>query len=97
VLARRREQWHPSVSDLAGIDPEFHGDNPREAMGAVRAFLARTPANGLLPGLSHLWQTYLDFQLDLPALAKAANHTLNEAYEYDSYVEFVTSFLKIAR
>jgi hypothetical protein len=97
VLARRREEWHPSVSDLAGIDPVFHGDKPRVAMEAVRDFLERTPDGKLLPGVGHLWSTYEDFQRDLPALAKEARHTLDEAYKYPSYVEFVTSFLKIAR
>lgn len=38
VLARKREQWGPSVSDLAGLDPTFHTDEPRTAMEAVRDF-----------------------------------------------------------
>jgi hypothetical protein len=97
VLARKREEWHPAVSDLAGLDPVFHHDKPRQAVEAVRDFLARTPEGVLLPGAVHLWSTYQDFEKDLPALAKAAHHTLEEAYRYPSFVEFVTNFLKIAR
>lgn len=97
ILARRREQWHPAVSDLAGIDPVFHGDDERKVVGAIRAFLGRTPDDVLLPGLEHIWRTYQDFQRDLPALARAAKHSMQEAYEYPSYVEFVTAFLKLAR
>lgn len=97
VLARKREEWHPAVSDLAGLDPVFHDDKPKLAMAAVRDFLERTPDGVLLPGAAHLWKTYEQFERDLPELAKSAQHSLEEAYKYPSYVEFVTSFLKIAR
>lgn len=80
-----------------GIDPVFHGDDERKVVGAIRAFLGRTPDDVLLPGLEHIWRTYQDFQRDLPALARAAKHSMPEAYEYPSYVEFVTAFLKLAR
>jgi hypothetical protein len=94
VLARKREHWHPTVSDLAGIEPQFHGDEAQKAVAAVRRFLRRTPGGvRLLPGASDLWATYQRFVRDLPRLARKARHSLNEAYEYDSYLEFIGQFL----
>jgi hypothetical protein len=93
VLARKREHWHPTVSDLAGIDPEFQHDDPRQVVAAVRRFLKRTPDGQILPGADALWATYEDFAEDLPRLARNAKHTLKEAYEYDSFTAFVRQYL----
>jgi hypothetical protein len=93
VLARKREHWHPTVSDLAGIDPEFHHDEPRQLVAAVRRFLKRTPEGRILPGADALCATYEDFTRDLPRLARNAKHTLREAYEYDSFTVFIRQYL----
>lgn len=97
VLVRRRNEWLPSISDLAGIDPVFHDDSPRKALTAVRNFLAQTPDGGRLPGAASLWATYQRFAADLPTLAQLADHTLDEAKSYVAYVEFVTEFLQSTR
>ena len=96
VLTRRREEWHPTVSDLSGIDPAYHEGQPRKAMKAVRDFLVTKPDGARLFGAEALWETYAAFEKDLPALAKAARHTLEEAREYANYVAFVTDYLEAA-
>ncbi|MDX2233347.1 MAG: hypothetical protein NW200_02500 [Hyphomonadaceae bacterium] len=97
VLAGTREEWHPTVSDLSGIDPRYHENNPRLVIKAVRDFLGKTPDGRMLPGVTALWNAFQEFQKDLPRLAKEADHTLDEAHEYASYVTFVAAFLTARR
>jgi hypothetical protein len=93
ILARNRQQWSPSISDLAGIDPEFHGDAPKEAVKHVRNFLHVTPSGDLLPGEGDLWRRYQAFQSRLAEAAKQARQTPEEALRYRNYTHFLYEFL----
>src|SRR5262249_18995645 len=94
ILARNPQQWSPSLSDLAGADPEFHRDAPREAMKHVRDFLHASPDGELLPGERDLWRSYQEFQSALAEAARAARQTLEEAQRYRNYTYFVYEFLR---
>jgi hypothetical protein len=94
ILARNRRQWSPAISDLAGVDPEFHGDSPQEAMKHARDFLHTTPDGGILPGERDLWRAYQEFQSALAEAAKRARQTLQEAQRYRNYTHFLYEFLK---
>jgi hypothetical protein len=94
ILARNRRQWSPSISDLAGVDPEFHGDSPQEAMKHVRDFLHATPDGVILPGERDLWRSYQEFQSALAEAARRARQTLEEAQRYRNYTHFLYEFLK---
>lgn len=94
ILARNRRQWSPTISDLAGVDPEFHGDSPQEAMKQVRDFLHATPQGDILPGERDLWRAYQEFQSALAEAAKRARQTLEEAQRYRNYTHFLYEFLK---
>jgi hypothetical protein len=93
VLAENRDKWAPSISDLAGVDPEFHDNNVRHAVRAVRNFLSTTPEGARLPGETAIMADFGRFQSDLPSLARAAKQKLKEAYRYPDYVTFVEEFL----
>ena len=93
VLAERRERWAATISDLAGVDPVFHANDPVKAVQAVRDFLARTPDGRSVPGEESITDDFKRFEEDLPRLAKAARQTLVEARRYPNFVTFVEEFL----
>lgn len=93
VLAESREKWAPTISDLSGIDPVFHANQPGSSIQAVRDFLARRPDGKRLPGEEAMEADFVKFVADLPGLASAARQTLPEARRYSNYVTFVEEFL----
>jgi hypothetical protein len=95
ILARSRKEWSPSISDLAGMDPQFHADKPERLVKCVRDFLHTTPAGALLPGETALLRAYERFRSDLPAAAKEASQTAEEALRYRNYAYFVHEFLNL--
>jgi hypothetical protein len=94
IFARNRREWSPSISDLAGVDPEFHGDSPQEAMKHVRDFLHTTPGGEILQGERDLWRAYQEFQSALAEAARRARQTLEEAQRYRNYTHFLYEFLQ---
>jgi hypothetical protein len=93
VLARSRREWAPTMSDLAGADPFFHGGKPDAAIRAVRDFLHAAPNGRMLPGETALIADHRRFLRDLPAMADAARQTPEEALRYKNYVTFLQQFL----
>lgn len=93
VLARSRREWAPTISDLAGVDPVFHGGRPDTAMRAVRDFLHAAPDGSMLPGETALVADHRRFLRDLPAIAEAARQTPDEALRYRNFVTFLQQFL----
>ncbi len=93
VLAKGRREWAPTMSDLAGVDPAFHGGKPDNAIKAVRDFLHWTPEHRMLPGETSLIGDHHRFLRDLPKIAEAARQTPEEAMRYRNYVTFLQQFL----
>jgi hypothetical protein len=93
VLAESRAKWAPTISDLAGVDPVFHGNRPAKVIGAVRDFLGKGPNGARLPGEEAIAADFERFEEDLPRLARAARQTLSEARRYANFVTFVEEFL----
>jgi hypothetical protein len=97
VLAESREKWAPSISDLAGVDPTFHANDPSKVIQAVRDFLGKAPDGRRLPGEAAIIADYGRFSADLPRLASAARQSVAEARRYPNYVTFVEEFLLAQR
>jgi hypothetical protein len=93
LLARSRREWAPSISDLAGVDPAFHGGKPDAAIRAVRDFLHASPSGAVLPGETALIADHRRFLRDLPQIAEAARQTPAEALRYRNYITFLQEFL----
>jgi hypothetical protein len=93
VLARSRREWAPTISDLAGVDPAFHGGKPDAAIRAVRDFLHAAPDGSVLPGETALIADHRRFLRDLPQIAESARQTPQEALRYRNYMAFLEEFL----
>lgn len=93
VMTKSRREWAPTMSDLAGVDPFFHGSKPDAAIRAVRDFLHASPNGRVLPGETALIADHRRFLRDLPGMAEAARQTEAEALRYRNYITFLQEFL----
>lgn len=93
VLARRRNQFDPAISDLSGLDPIWHGDRPQAVISALRTFFHTTPKGRLLPGIVHLRALYREFQRDLPNIARMHNLSYSEVLQYKNFVHFAWLYI----
>ncbi|CAM4066958.1 hypothetical protein [Roseateles saccharophilus] len=55
VLDSKPYQYQASISDLAGLDPKVHGNDPDQVIQCVREILQRTCASASRP-LRHGWR-----------------------------------------
>ena len=94
VMAKSRREWAPTMSDLAGVDPSFHGGKPDAAIRAVRDFLHASPQGRMLPGETALVADHRRFLRDLPGMAEAARLTEKEALRYRNYITLLQAFLE---
>ena len=84
VLDLERYRYQAFASDLAGVDISQHGGRPKEAIAAVRNFLA-THLDVALPSPSVIENGYTIFEQALPAMAAAARQSAAELTFNDRY------------
>ena len=77
-----------TLSDLAGQDPRIHHNDPEQVVSAVRRFLAAKSTGGRTRGASKIWERYLQFGADLPALGKALDISMQEMSSFDYLPEW---------
>jgi hypothetical protein len=73
-------------------DIRAHYNDVSLAIGAVRDWLRSSRANSRIPGAGRMRERYIEFRLDLPAVARAANLAVNELNFLD-YRTLVTGWL----
>lgn len=73
VLEAEKFRYQASISDLAGLDPKAHNNDPTKAIGCVRDFL-RKKSTLDLPGATHVARRFKAFS---KLLATTANPTLS--------------------
>lgn len=60
VLESEKFRYQASCSDLAGLDPKAHNNDPAKAIGCVRDFLRKKSAIDL-PGAAHVARRFVAF------------------------------------
>lgn len=69
VLDAMPYQYQASISDLAGLDPKVHANDPLQAIGCVRDFVRRKSGR-VMPGAAHVRKRYQAFQALLRSSAR---------------------------
>ena len=69
VLEGKKYSSQQMISDLNGIDPRAHENDPNLAMRKVRDWLRTASQRKTIPGYDILTRQYTDFRRGLPALA----------------------------
>ena len=88
-----------TMSDVAGLDPKIHGNDPRKAIDAVRHFLAselrrQVPQQESAPGGASIWQRYQRFLSELPHAVSQAKLTANEILSFDYLSDLIELMAK---
>jgi hypothetical protein len=78
ILDREQHRYHIFCSDIAGQDIRAHHNDVGRAISAVRDWLRTNRPNIRIPGATRMQERYLDFRLDLPAMARAAGSAVGE-------------------
>jgi len=75
VLEAERYRYQKYLSDIAGQDILEHDNDPAKAVGAVRNWLAASRPRSAkpLPGATSIMRHYSEFQVNLPAMLRAAD------------------------
>ncbi|MDQ3814917.1 MAG: hypothetical protein M3347_13315 [Armatimonadota bacterium] len=96
VLDSEEYRYRTSLSDIAGQDIQAHNNNPRTAIDKVRSWLNSKSGRPTIPGGTAIWEHYVLFQKELPAMLKKAGVTRTELHKpeyYPDYVSFIVHWL----
>lgn len=92
VLDAQPYRYQASLSDIAGLDPKIHGNDPIKAIACVRDFLRKKSGNQKMPGAAYVTNRYAAFSALLKTSAKAQNISLTELKDW-SYVNDLQSMM----
>lgn len=83
VLDAVEHRHQASISDLAGLDPKIHRNDPNLAIACVRDFLRRKSGRTDLPGAAHVQKRFAAFQANLAKGARAGKRKVSELKSWD--------------
>lgn len=92
ILDRERYRYQAFLSDIAGQDIRAHADDPDQAIGQLRSWLAAQPRPGRLPGGGAIAARYRAFRAELPVLLRALKLEPAEM-EFGDYTNIVSEWL----
>jgi len=73
ILDTRAYRYRQSVSDIAGLDIDYHNNSSKKAIISVRNWLASASGYRRLQSGSFIYRDYLDFKKELPSLCNQCN------------------------
>ncbi|HAH11083.1 MAG TPA: hypothetical protein DCL54_08660 [Alphaproteobacteria bacterium] len=97
VLVREKYVLGAYLSDMAGIDPVAHGDNPRDVIRLVRDALntwmlagrkGKGPKGKAVPGPEYIAKKFDEFQTMLPNLAESKGFLGSDLNVLDAHVDY---------
>jgi hypothetical protein len=93
VLESQAYRYQAIISDMAGQDPKFHGNEPATAITVVRNWLRTTSGRTTIPGPKNIRENFLRFSTALPTLADRTGLDRNDL-QFVEYVTLVEEWLK---
>jgi hypothetical protein len=99
ILDEKPFDYQKTLSDIAGQDIQYHDADPYAALCRVREFLANSSRRRNIPGGKAIWNRYLVFREELPAMVELYGITQKEIKQpeyYRDYVNFVVDWLQIS-
>ncbi len=92
ILDREQFRYQIFCSDIAGQDIRAHNNDTAQAIAAVRNWLTANRHGKMIPGAGRMQNRYVNFRLELPAIARAARLDVRELTFLD-YRTLVTGWL----
>jgi hypothetical protein len=93
ILDRERWRYRKSLSDLSGRDIQGHKNDPKQAITAVRNWLATESQLSDRPGGSFVVRQYQRFRKELPKLCQRAKLRVAEL-SFTDYCRMVAAWLR---
>ena len=93
ILDRDRYRYRSFCSDISGQDIRSHGNDPRQAIRAVRDWLSSHRAGVQMPGGKAIFDRYESFRVQLPTQAKAVRLDPREL-TFGDYTNLIVGWLK---
>jgi hypothetical protein len=92
IFARDKFRFQTYVSDIAGQDVAYHGNEPARAIGRVRDWLRTEAGRTDISGAKAMLSRYVDFRTDLPAICERFELDIS-ALTFDDFVFVVGAWL----
>jgi hypothetical protein len=92
ILDREPFRYQILCSDIAGQDIRAHHNDAGQAISAVRDWLRTNRQHSRIPGARRMQERYIQFRLELPAVARQADLAVDELNFLD-YRTLVTGWL----
>jgi hypothetical protein len=93
LVLDEKPQSQRTMSDVAGLDPKIHGNDPRKAIDAVRHFLAselrRQEKQERAPGGASIWKRYQQFLYELPRALAETKFAPEEILSFDYLIDLI--------
>jgi hypothetical protein len=93
ILDREKYRYRALMSDISGQDIREHGDDPLEAIRAVRNWLRSESLRNDIPGGRVIAERYLAFRNDLPTLCRETRLAEDELI-FPDFVDLVFMWLE---
>lgn len=94
VLDTERFRFQRFISDIAGQDPEAHGNDPFVIVGLIRNWLRTASGRHTIPSTAAITKRYELFQKELPALSDG---TSRQNMPFVDYATYIAVWLKTAK
>jgi hypothetical protein len=92
LLDRDPHRHRYATSDLSGLDPRAHRDDPEQIIKEVAGWLAANNPSAGIAGAKVLNARHAAFQMDLPATC-ATFHKSPAELEYPEFVNILVKYL----
>lgn len=93
VTDSQRYRYQKFISDIAGNDIRAHNNSPQTAVRAVRNWLRTASGRQSIPGPITMWNRFLRFQKDVPAISKELRLDVRELIFVD-YTNVIAYWLQ---
>jgi len=95
VMDSKKHRPKKTISDLAGVEVEAHGNNPLRVIALIRNWLrSLRRADVFIPTAANIQARYVQFTKELPVMMQKKGHDPVRPLGLEDYLDFV-EFVKI--
>ena len=93
ILEKEPGLYRSYISNIAGHDVRAHDGDPEQAVHEVRAWLRTASQRKSVPGFSFIWDHYLHFVEDLPAMCQELQYDSDDLV-FNDFIVLVETWLE---
>lgn len=78
IFESKKYDFQKYISDIAGQDVQYHGDDPKQAVKQVRNWLRSESGDPTIPGGTAIFESYERFRISLPEICATLRLEVSE-------------------